>query len=111
MKNYWHSMVNHGVSLYIGAHTHTYQRLLPYHLNDTFSGERDNYKTDGGYLMSVVERVAGNDNKIVEEIEVIEDFTVSYTVDETGFGILETSKDKTVYRTNFSFHNSKTPKN
>jgi hypothetical protein len=33
--------------------------------------------------------VAGNDKDIVEAIDTIEDFTASYTINETGFGVLE----------------------
>jgi hypothetical protein len=45
-----------------------------------------------------VEGVAGNDQDIVESIDKIEDFTASYTAFETGFGVLEASPSKIVYR-------------
>ena len=36
MKAYWDSMISNGVSLYLGAHYHTYQRLYPYVKGDKF---------------------------------------------------------------------------
>ena len=65
LKDFWASMLNHGVSLYLGAHWHTYQRIYPYLKNDTFSTQKGDYQSDGGYLVTVVEGVAGNDKDIV----------------------------------------------
>lgn len=98
MSNYWTSMLNHGVSLYLGSHYHTYQRLYPYLQDGSFSNQAENYSSDGKYLISIVEGVAGNDKDIVESIKKIKDFTAAYTVNETGFGILEATTDKIVYR-------------
>ena len=98
MSNYWTSMLNHGVSLYLGSHYHTYQRLDPYLQDGSFSNQAENYSSDGKYLISIVEGVAGNDKDIVESIKKIKDFTAAYTVNETGFGILEATTDKIVYR-------------
>ena len=54
MKDYWMAMLDNGVSLYIGAHYHTYQRIYPYYPNDTFSNEKGDYYSNKGYLVSIV---------------------------------------------------------
>jgi hypothetical protein len=89
------------VSLYLGAHYHSYQRTFPYLKDGTFSNQKDNYRADDGYIISIVEGVAGNDRDIVEKIDVIESFTASYTVNQTGFGIMSVDK-KTVTYTHYS---------
>ena len=88
MKDYWHEMLAAKISLYLGAHYHTYQRIYPYLANDTFTNQRDGYTADSNYLISIVEGVAGNDRDIVETIDKIESFTASHTINETGFGVL-----------------------
>ena len=98
MKKYWNSMLENEVSLYLGSHEHTYQRMHPYRKDDTFSMDEKDYSLEGNYLVSIVEGVAGNDKEIVESIDTIEDFTAAYTVSETGFGILEVSHDSVQYR-------------
>lgn len=65
MKSYWDAMFEAKVSMYFGAHFHTYQRLYPYYKNDTFSKDPDNYRSDKGYIISIVEAVGGNDRDIV----------------------------------------------
>jgi hypothetical protein len=72
--------------------------LYPYLKDGTFSSQADSYSSDGKYLISIVEGVAGNDKDIVESIKKIKDFTAAYTVNETGFGILESTVDNVVYR-------------
>lgn len=59
------------MSLYLGAHYHTYQRLYPYLKDGTFSNQKDHYKAESGYIISIVEGVAGNDKDIVETIDKI----------------------------------------
>ncbi len=76
------------ITFYLGAHYHTYQRVFPYHVDNTFSHEASGYKTTDPYIVSIVAGVAGNDRDIVESIATIEDFTAAYTVNETGFGLL-----------------------
>lgn len=88
LKAYWEAMFNAGVSFYIGAHYHTYQRAYPYLRDNTFRIEGDNYRANEDYIISIVEGVAGNDKDIVESIDKIEDFTAAYTINETGFGVL-----------------------
>lgn len=68
------------VSLYFGAHDHSYQRSLPLYSNGSFSKKTNNYNSKDGYIISIVEGVAGNDEGIVEEIDEVKDITVSYTV-------------------------------
>jgi len=62
-------MYNAKVSLYFGAHDHSYQRSLPIYPNGTFSKKSNNYHSDDGYIISIVEGVAGNDEGIVESID------------------------------------------
>lgn len=61
-------MFDAGVSLYIGAHYHTYQRAYPYQRDNTFLIQDGNYRTNEQYIVSIVEGVAGNDKDIVESI-------------------------------------------
>lgn len=88
MSAYWNAMLNNDISLYLGAHYHSYQRIYPYTKGDKFINQSQNYTSDGGYLITIVEGVAGNDKDIVESIDTIETFTAAYTINETGFGIL-----------------------
>lgn len=71
MKSYWNSMLDNNVSLYIGAHYHTYQRAFPYKKGDTFTTQKNGFRANDGYLISIVEGVAGNDKDIVESIDKI----------------------------------------
>lgn len=80
LKAYWEEMFNAGVSLYIGAHYHTYQRAYPYLKDNTFKPQAGDYRSNEEYIISIVEGVAGNDKDIVESIDLIEDFTASYTI-------------------------------
>jgi hypothetical protein len=98
MKAYWDSMFDNEVSLYFGAHFHTYQRLYPYLKNDTFTSQKEGYSSDQGYFLCILEGVAGNDKDIVEKLDTIEAFTAAYTVNETGIGILEVSSNNVRYR-------------
>lgn len=82
-------MFDAGVSFYIGAHYHTYQRVYPYLRDNTFLIQDGNYIANEDYIVSIVEGVAGNDKDIVESIDTIEDFTAAYTINETGFGVLQ----------------------
>lgn len=72
LQTYWNAMFDAGVSLYIGAHYHTYQRAYPYLKDNTFSIQTGNYRSNEDYIISVVEGVAGNDKDIVESIQTIE---------------------------------------
>jgi hypothetical protein len=58
-------MLKNGVSLYVGAHTHTYERNYPYYANRTFSKLESPYQANGNYLISVVEGVAGTDHGFI----------------------------------------------
>jgi hypothetical protein len=100
-------MFEHRVRLYFGAHDHSYQRTLPVYRNGTFSTSKDNYTTAEDYIVSLVEGVAGNDEGIVESIDELKDITVSYTVNETGFGMLEIDTEKAKY-SHFSTKRGKT---
>ena len=64
-------MLDNNLSFYLGAHYHTYQRLYPYVKGDKFTNQKSNYTSDGGYLITIIEGVAGNDKDIVESISKI----------------------------------------
>ena len=46
MKSYWDSMLENSVSLYLGAHYHTYQRIYPYTIGDKFTNQAENYNSN-----------------------------------------------------------------
>lgn len=48
--------------------------------------------------MTIVEGVAGNDKNIVESIDKIKKSTASYTLNETGLGVMEISPSTACYR-------------
>lgn len=52
----------------MGAHYHTYERLYPYCSNDSFVLNPPPYDVDNDdkCIISIVEGIAGNDDKIVE---------------------------------------------
>jgi hypothetical protein len=54
MSTYWNAMFDAGVSLYIGAHYHTYQRAYPYLKDNTFSLQAANYRSNEDYIISIV---------------------------------------------------------
>lgn len=54
MKSYWDTMLNNNVSLYIGAHYHTYQRIFPYKKGDIFTTQKTGFKANDRYLISIV---------------------------------------------------------
>jgi hypothetical protein len=97
LKYYWDAMFDSKVRLYFGAHDHSYQRQYPYYQNGTFSSSKGGYNTGEDYIISIVEGVAGNDEGIVEEIDVIKPITASYTVNETGLGLLEVDSARVKY--------------
>ncbi len=47
-------MIDSGVSLYIGAHTHSYERSYPYYRNHSFVKADPPYISTGQYLISIV---------------------------------------------------------
>lgn len=71
MKAYWQAMLDHNVSFYIGAHWHVYQRLYPYAKKDKFIIQEGNYRSDQGYLISIIEGVGGNDKDMVDSLDKI----------------------------------------
>lgn len=55
------------------------------------------YEASAGYLVSVVEGVAGNQISIAESMPQKMDYTAKYTVGETGFGVIKASKSQVSY--------------
>lgn len=97
MHPYFDSMLDAGVSLYIGAHTHDYERTYPYFFNQTFEQIESPYETGQDYLISVVEGVAGSNTTLIPELEALNNYTASYTVNETGYGVLTTNSSQVGY--------------
>lgn len=65
MHPYFDAMLDVGVSLYIGAHTHDYERTYPYLFNQTFEKIESPYTAGQDYLISVVEGVAGSNTTLI----------------------------------------------
>lgn len=55
------------------------------------------YEGSAGYLVSIVEGVAGNQVSITESMPQRMDYTARYTVGETGFGVIKASKSQVSY--------------
>lgn len=102
MYPYFDSMLAAGVSLYLGAHTHDYERTYPYTGNQLFKTLPSPYQAGQGYLLSVVEGVAGSNTSLITEMPVVNNYTASYTVNETGYGILSTNSNNEVSFSHFS---------
>lgn len=66
MHDYFDAMIDNGVSLYVGAHTHSYERNYPYFKDHSFLTVESPYHAEAGYLISVVEGVGGNDKDILD---------------------------------------------
>jgi hypothetical protein len=97
LQDYFDAMLESGVSLYVGAHTHSYERNYPYFKNHTFVPIESPYTPNGEFLISVVEGVGGNDNDIVTEMLQKQGYTAKYTVNETGFGVIESTQHQVTY--------------
>lgn len=65
MYPYFDAMLNSGVSLYLGAHTHDYERTYPYFHNQTFEEMESPYQVGQDYLISVIEGVAGSNTTLI----------------------------------------------
>jgi hypothetical protein len=86
-------MFENNIKFYIGAHYHTYERLYPYCKNETFSLIPPPYSDVSlkDCIVSIVEGIAGNDDKIVEVYKVVNDYTAKLSFNKTGLGILTVS--------------------
>lgn len=74
------------VDLYIGAHMHQYERVVPYDGKKFVEGRMGPYGK--GEMASVVEAVAGNDLGIIDEDFEVEKFSISHSYNKTGYGVL-----------------------
>lgn len=54
LKAYWKTMFDTDISLYIGAHYHSYQRTLPYLPTNEFLMQDGSYRDNEGYIISIV---------------------------------------------------------
>jgi hypothetical protein len=72
--------------MYLGAHTHIYERQYPYYKGAVMSVEGPYHNIDS--MVSIVEGVAGNEKDIVETAYPLKSYTAKATFNETGFGIL-----------------------
>ena len=69
LHDFFDAMLDSGVSLYVGAHTHSYERNYPYFKDHSFMTLEGPYTEDSGYILSVVEGVAGNDKDIITSMD------------------------------------------
>ena len=90
-------MLESGVSLYLGAHTHSYERNYPYYKNHSFVRSESPYSENGEFLVSIIEGVAGNDRSIFTVMPETKEYTARYTVNETGFAVLEATREYVTY--------------
>jgi hypothetical protein len=63
LQGFFEAMNDYGYSMYIGAHTHTYERLYPYYKGEVTPLDGPYHNIDS--LIPIVEGVAGNDKDIV----------------------------------------------
>ena len=52
--------------------------------------------------MSIIEGVAGSNTSLIPDMTDLNDYTASYTVNETGFGILTSNKNEEVKYSHYS---------
>lgn len=64
-------------NMYLGAHTHIYERIFPYFKGKVLEIEGPYHNIDS--MVSVVDGVAGNEKDIVEEIYKLKSFTAKAT--------------------------------
>ena len=94
-------MIAHHSVFYLGSHYHTYERLYPFIGNGEFNLEKKGpYEVDKNskYLVSVVEGISGNDDKIVESYPQFEPYTAAVSYNQTGYGVLTFSKSDLIYQ-------------
>ena len=96
IKHYFDTMIDYDVSLYLGAHTHSYERIYPYK-NGQFALTEGPYSTRDKQLLSIVDGVAGSDTSIITQIDNPEPYTARYTIKESGFGVLLCRKNYVNY--------------
>jgi hypothetical protein len=53
-------------------------------------------------LISIVEGVAGNDTPFVTSLEVLNNYTASYTANQTGFGLVTSNVNNEVTYAHYS---------
>lgn len=87
-------MFSNNIKFYIGAHYHTYERLYPYCKNGTFSLVPPPYDSESlkECMVSVIEGIAGNDDKIVEVYKVVNEYTAKLSFNKTGVGLLRVNR-------------------
>jgi len=55
------------------------------------------YSENGEFLVSIIEGVAGNDRSIFTVMPETKEYTARYTVNETGFAVLEATREYVTY--------------
>ena len=106
LKDYWDLMFKNDIKFYIGAHYHTYERIYPYCQNETFSLIKSPYKfqKDDNCIISIIEGIAGNDEKIVEIYDNVKEYTAALSYGKTGVGMLTVGLSSVNYQ-HFSSEN------
>ena len=93
-------MIDHHSVFYLGAHYHTYERLFPFIGKGNFDLQNPGpyHLTDSSrYLVSVVEGIAGNDDKIVESYGSIQPYTATLSFNQTGYGVMRVGQQSLSY--------------
>jgi hypothetical protein len=86
-------MFKNNTKFYIGAHYQTFERLYSYCKNGTFSLVPSPYRNSSlkDCMVSIIEGIAGNDEKIVEVYKVVNDYIAKLSFNKTGVGLLTVS--------------------
>jgi hypothetical protein len=91
-------MFDAGIKFYIGAHYHVYERIYPYCQNGTIQQIESPYDLkDSNCIVSILEGIAGNSDKIVETYDNLQSFTAKVSFGKTGFGLLKVGSNKVDY--------------
>lgn len=106
LKEYFDVMFENNVKFYIGAHYHTYERVYPYCKNGNFSTVSSPYYANklGDCMVSILEGIAGNDDKIVETYDKIKPYTAALSFGKTGVGLMSVNPQSIKYQ-HFSSNN------
>lgn len=92
-------MFESNVQFYIGAHYHTYERVYPYCQNKTFSLIKSPYNLKNEKcIVSIIEGIAGNEQKIIDSYEDVKDYTAALSFGKTGLGLLTAEQNSLNYK-------------
>lgn len=93
-------MFRYNLPFYIGAHYHTYERVYPYCPDGTFDLKPAPYYIDQNFkcIVSIIEGIAGNDDKIVETYPQVKNYTAKLSFNKTGLGLITANSTQLNYK-------------